>query len=85
MASAADGSPATVTSYSWTASNCYTRTGGVQDPCFYSLDSATGQNITGYDLLATSAGTVECTAVIDGMNHKSDQLTFRISGEQLRT
>ena len=84
MATAADGSPAIVTSYSWTATNCYTRTGGVQDPCFYSLDS-TGQNITGDDLLAPSAGTVVCTATINGMDYTSDQLSFRISGEQLRT
>ena len=83
VATASDGSPVTVTSYSWTASDCYTRTGGVQDPCFYNLPSATGQNITISGLLAPSAGTVTCTATIDGMDYTSDPLTLRISGEQL--
>ena len=83
MATAADGSPVTVTSYSWAAIDCYTRSGGVTDPCFYSLPSATGQNITGMNLLAPSAGTVTCTAAIDGMEYTSDPLTLRISGEQL--
>ena len=67
--------------YSWTATNCYTRIGGVQDPCFYNV--ATGQNITGNGLLATDSGTVTCAATIDGMNYTSDPLTLRISGEQL--
>ena len=83
MATAADGSTVTVTSYRWTAIDCYTRTGGVQDPCFYSLPSATGQNITSTGLLAQSAGTVTCTATINGVDYTSDPLTLRISGEQL--
>ena len=85
MVTAPDGSPATVTSYSWTAIDCYTRTGGVENPCFYSLASATGQNITGNNLLAPSAGTATCTATIDGVDFTSDPLTLRISGEQLAT
>ena len=83
MGTAVDGSPVTVTSYSWTASNCYNRVGGVQNPCFYSVYNPTGQNITGNDLLAPNAGTVTCTATIDGMNYASDPLKLRISGEQL--
>ena len=84
MATAADGSsPVTVTSYEWTADGCYTRSGGVLDPCFYSLPSATGQNTTGINVLAPNAGTVTCTATIDGMDYTSDPLTLRISGEQL--
>ena len=79
---AADGSPVTVTSYSWTAVNCYTHDGGVYDPCFYS-GGRTGQNITGTDLLAPDAGTVTCTATVSGLNFTSDPLTLRISGEQL--
>ena len=82
MATAVDGSPVTVTSYSWTASDCYTRTGGVQNPCFYSF-SATGQTVTSSGLLAPDAGTVTCTATIDGTDYTSDPLTLRISGEQL--
>ena len=78
MATVADGSSVTVTSYSWTPTNCYTRSGGVQDPCFYSV--GTGQNISGNNL-ATDAGTVTCTATIDGMDYISDPLMLRISGE----
>ena len=83
METTSDGSPVTVTSYEWTATNCYTRTGGILNPCFYSLGFATGQNITSNGLLAPDAGTVTCTATIDGVDYTSDQLTLRISGEQL--
>ena len=86
MATASDGSSVTVTAYEWTAASCYTRTGGVQNPCFYSVSNPTGQNVTSStDLLATDAGTVTCTATIDGMNYTSDLLTLRISGEQLHS
>jgi len=75
-----DGSPATATNYHWTAEECYNITGGVIDPCFYG-GSKTGQNITGNDLLAQDAGTVTCSATIDGVNYTSDPLTLCISGE----
>ena len=84
MATAIDGSSVTVTSYWWTAVECYTRTGGVRDPCFYSYNPI-GQNITGPNLLAPDAGTVTCTATIDGTEYTSDPLTLRISGEQLHS
>ena len=84
MATAVDGSSVTVTSYSWTASDCYSRTGGVQDPCFYSVGNPTGQNIsTSTGLLTPDTGIVSCTATINGMDHTSDPLSLRISGEQL--
>ena len=84
MATASDGSSVTVTSYSWTATNCYTRVGDVQDPCFYSVGDLTGQNVTSSTgILAPDAGTVTCTATIGGMDHTSDPLSLRISGEQL--
>ena len=82
MATTEDGSPVTVTSYSWTASDCYTRSGGIGYPCFYSYNP-TGQNVTSTGLLAPDDGTVTCTATIDGMDYTSDPLTLRISGEQL--
>ena len=85
MAMGADGSSTTAANYRWTADhlvNCYLREGGVLDPCFYS-GGRTGQNITGDDLLAQDAGTVTCTANINGMDYTSDPLTLRISGEQL--
>ena len=84
MATAVDGSPVTVTSYSWIASDCYVRSGGVLNPCFYSVVTS-GQNITSSGLLATDVGTVICTANIDGMDYTSDPLTLRISGEQLHS
>ena len=85
MATTADGSPLTVTSYSsvtsysWTATNCYNHTGGVQDSCFYSGGST--NNVTGFNLLAQDAGTVTCSATVDGISFTSDPLTLRISGE----
>ena len=75
-----DRSPVTVTSYSWTANDCYDHTGGVQTPCFYS-GGRTGYNITGNSLLAPDAGTITCTATIDGVNFNSDPVTLRISGK----
>ena len=81
IATTEDGSPVTVTSYSWTTTNCYDHTGGVQTPCFYSGD--TGYNITGNSLLAPDAGTVTCTATIASVNFTSDPLTLRIAGKQL--
>ena len=72
-----------VTSYHWTAVDCYNHSKGIDDPCFYSGNKA-GQNITGYDLLAQDAGTVTCTATIDDVNCTSDPLTLRISGEIYR-
>ena len=86
MATASDGSPVTVTFYEWTATECYSRIGGVQHPCFYSVGNPTGQNITSTTgITATDAGTVTCTATIDGMDYTSDPLTLRISGEQLQS
>ena len=82
MATMPDGSPVTMASYSWTATNCYNHTGGVQSPCFYS-GGRTGYNITENSLLAPDAGTVACTVTVNGVNFTSDPLTLRISGEQL--
>ena len=85
-ATASDGSSVTVTTYWWTATNCYTRTGGVENPCFYSVGNPTGQNVTSTNgITAIDAGTVTCTATIDGMDYTSDPLTLRISGEQLHS
>ena len=77
IATTADGSPATVISYHWNVVNCYSDTGDY--PCFYSQNQ-TSQNIT-HDLLAQDAGTVSCTATINGTDYTSDPLTLRISGE----
>ena len=82
MATTSDGSPVTVTSYSWTATNCYNHTGGVQSPCFYS-GGRTGYNITDNSLLAPDAGTVTCTVTVGSASFTSDPLTLRISGKEL--
>ena len=82
MATMPDGSPVTVTSYSWTATNCYDRTGGVKNPCFYS-GVPTGNSITENSLLAPDSGTLTCTVTVAGIDFTSDSLTLRISGKQL--
>ena len=82
MATAANESSVSVNSYRWTAVNCYTRTGGVNKPCFYD-NNPTEQNITHNSLLAVDAGTVTCTAIVDDLDYTSDPLTLRISGEKL--
>ena len=74
----ADGSPATVTSYRWNAINCY----GVEEPCFYNqTGNNNDQRALDANLRAQDAGTVNCTATINGTDYTSDPLTLRISGE----
>ena len=80
MATAADESPANVTSYRWNAMNCYNNSRGVSRPCFYG-NGQTGQSIIDNNLRAQDAGTVNCTATINGTNYTSDPLTLRISGK----
>ena len=83
MATTADGSPATVTSYRWNAINCYNTNDGVDEPCFYSQGETSQSIPNSFDvaLRAQDAGTVNCTATIDGTDYTSDPLTLRISGE----
>ena len=83
MATTACGSSVTASCYSWTVTDSYNHTiYGVQNSGFYS-GGCTGYNITGNSLLAPDAGTVTCTATIDGIDYTSDPLTLRISGEPL--
>ena len=77
MVTPVNGSTSTVTSYHWTAMDCYVTQ---NDHCFYG-DGIAEQNITGTDLLAQDAGTVTCIATIDGIEYTSNSLTLRISGE----
>ena len=81
MATTPDGLPIAGISYSWTATNCYSRTGGVQIPCFY--NGSTGSTITDNSVLAPDAGTVTCTATIAGKDFISDPLTLRIAGKDI--
>jgi len=46
-----------------------------------SNNNINGQNITVNYLLAQDAGTVTCSATINGVSYTSDPLTLRISGE----
>ena len=78
----ADGSPATVTSYHWNAINCYNTNDGVEEPCFYNqTGNNNDQRALDANLRAQDAGTVNCTATINGTDYTSDPLTLRISGE----
>lgn len=77
IATAADGSPATYNvTYAWIHVDCYS---GSDSPCFYGHNPTT-QNITSDGLLARDAGSVICSATIDG-NLPSSAITLRISGE----
>ena len=80
IATAADGSPANVTSYRWSTTNCYNNSDGVLNFC-YRANGKTTQNITDNNLRAQDAGTVNCTATINGNDYTSDPLTLRISGK----
>ena len=73
----------TVTSYQWNTDECYnhTRFTGSNPQCF--PHGQTSQNVTGSDLNAEDAGTITCTAKINGTNYTSKSFTLRISGEQL--
>ena len=76
IATAADGSPATVTSYEWIAVECY-----IPGSCFYGIKRLqTEQNITGNNLLAKDTGRAYCSAVIGGSKTTSGALILQISG-----
>ena len=74
---------ATVTSYRWNATNCYNNSHGVSNLCL-NIQGRTNRSIAGNNLRARDAGTVSCTATINGTNCTSDPLTLRISGELSR-
>ena len=81
IATAADGSPVTMTSYCWITTNCYNSGGGITNSCIRA-NGLRRQNITDNNLRAQDAGTISCTATIDGTDYTSDPLTLRISGER---
>ena len=68
IATAANGSPATVTSYHWNSNDI-------------TINIPNSHAITFDNLLANDNGRVSCTATIDGTDYTSDPLTLRISGE----
>ena len=78
-----DTSSFTITSYHWNTDGCYSHTQytGSNPHCF--PHGQTTQNVTGNDLNAEDAGTITCTAAINGSIYTSEPYTLRISGEQL--
>ena len=80
MVTSSDGSPFTVINYRWDTTGCYTNTAHNSDnpTCFPT--GQTTQSVTGNDLTAEDAGTITCTATIDGNDYISGSFTLRISG-----
>ena len=75
--------PSSSVTYQWNTAGCYTNAQftGSNPQCF--PHGQTAQNVTGNDLNAEDAGTINCTARINNVNYTSEPFTLRISGEQL--
>ena len=82
MVTSDDGSPVTVTGYSWDTTRCFTNNAHNVPACFPAGQRT--QNVTGNNLLAEDAGTITCTAVISCGNFSSGSLRLRISGIHLK-
>ena len=78
MVNTSDGSTFTVTNYHWDTTDCYTNHVHNIPTCF-PTDQAT-QSVSESSLLAEDAGTITCTATIDGVNYTSGQFILRVSG-----
>jgi len=80
MVISSNGSTFTVTNYQWNTTECYTNTAhnSGNPTCFPT--GQTTQNVTENHLTAEDAGTITCTAIIDGVDYTSEPLTLRISG-----
>ena len=76
-----DRSLPTVT-YSWNDAGCYSasRFTNNNQQCFPLGQSS---EIVMDNVIAHDAGTITCTAIINGSNYTSEPFTLRISGEQL--
>ena len=77
MVTSNDGSPVTVTGYSWNTTGCYINSRG-ENRCF-----PVGKNtasVSKDSLLAIDSGTITCTATISDTDFTSQSLTLRISG-----
>ena len=74
-----DGSPLTVTGYSWNTTRCYANSNG-ERRCFPA--GVTTQSVRKDYLLAKDAGTITCTATISSVDYvfTSNEFTLRISG-----
>ena len=80
MVTSSDGSPFRVTDYQWNTTGCYTNPAhnNGNPTCFPT--GQTTQSVTENDLTAEDAGTITCTATIDGIDYTSESFTLRISG-----
>ena len=81
--SSTDGLSLSATSYRWTATGCYNNTHFAKNgpECF--LHGKTSQSVFDKNLNAEDAGTIICTARINGSDYTSEPFTLRVSGEQL--
>ena len=68
------------TYYQWDTTGCYTNTArNSGNPTCFPTDQTT-QRVTDNNLLAEDAGTITCTATVDGVGYTSGPLTLLISG-----
>ena len=65
-------------SYTWNTAQCYQHN-AYSGMCF--AHNQRTQSITGTDLTAEDAGTITCTATINGMEYTSGPFTLRITGK----
>ena len=75
--------PSSSVTYRWNTDGCYTNvqfTGSNPD-CF--PRGETTRSVTDDDVNAEDAGTITCTARINGVNYTSEPFTLRIAGKQL--
>ena len=79
--SSTDGLSLSATSYRWTATGCYNNTHFTKNgpECF--LHGKTSQSVFDENLNAEDAGTIICTARINGSDYTSEPFTLRVSGE----
>ena len=75
--------PSSSVTYQWNTHGCYTNSKYTPSnpECF--PHGQTIQSVTGNNLNAEDAGTITCTARINGVEYTSGPFTLRISGEQL--
>ena len=75
--------PSSSVTYQWNTTGCYTNSKytASNPECF--PHGQTIQSVTDNDLKAEDAGTITCTATINGSNYTSEPFTLRISGEQV--
>ena len=76
-----DPTPSSSVTYQWNTAGCYThpnRNSG-NPSCF--PDGQTTQSVTDNDVTAEDAGTITCTATINGFDYTSEPFIVRISGD----